>query len=296
MSQEHKKLERLLLFSEVAQLLSFTAAADKLAISRGHLSAQIRRLEKEMGMPLLVRSTRSVKLTAEGARVLAGMSKIRNTLLEIDRDVAHEGNAIAGMLKITAPLQFTERYLFDIINRFKQHYPQIEFMVDCSYVRHDLLQSDFDLAFRATNEPPQNMVARALLSYKQMCCASPAYLAKHGTPATPADLIHHQCLRNKDQPSWQFKHETVSIDGWLKINDNTLLKRQALLGGGIIQLPEYMVEQDIKAGRLVPFLQDYIIHSRCIYMMHPQMIQQSKKLAAFSRYTRDYFTALDKSP
>ena len=121
MMKEHKKLERLMLFSEVAEHLSVTAAAEKLNISRGHLSTQIRRLEQDMEMVLLIRSTRSVRLTPEGERVLTGMNKIRHDLLELERSAEHEGNIVAGRIKITAPAGFTERFLFDIFSKFKQN-------------------------------------------------------------------------------------------------------------------------------------------------------------------------------
>ena len=119
MVKEHKKLERLMLFSEVAEHLSFTLAAEILNISRGHLSVQIRRLEQDMEMKLLIRSTRSVRLTPEGERVLIGMNKIRHDLLALERSAENEGKKIAGRIKITAPALFAERFLFDIFSKFK---------------------------------------------------------------------------------------------------------------------------------------------------------------------------------
>ncbi|MEH6548800.1 MAG: LysR family transcriptional regulator [Pseudomonadales bacterium] len=289
MIKEHKKLERLMLFSEVAQHLSFTHAAESLDISRGHLSAQIRRLEKDMGMPLLIRSTRSVRLTAEGERVMAGMNKIRLDLLELERSAEHEGRAIEGLIKITAPGLFTERFLLDIFSKFRVLHPGIEFSIDCSYVSYDLNRSDFDLAFRATNEPPQNMVAKRLLSYQHCCCASPEYFKKYGLPETPHDLSEHQCLRGKDQPTWSFLSTTVPSDGWLEVNDNHMMKGLALNGDGIIRVPEYMVDKELEAGQLVGIFADDMPPGTDIFIVHPQLIHQSKRLTAFIEYCRMYF-------
>ena len=289
MIKEHKKLERLMLFSEVAEHLSFTVASEKLNISRGHLSAQIRRLEQDMGMVLLIRSTRSVRLTPEGARVLTGMNKIRLDLLELERNAEHEGSKIEGKIKITAPGLFSDRYLFDIFSQFKQQHPAIEFSIDCSYTRFDLNRSDFDLAFRATNEPPQNMVAKHLMSYQHCCCASPAYFAEKSLPKIPTDLIAHECLKGQDQPTWHFKDQSVATRGWLEINDNHILKRLALDGKGIIRVPKYLVDKELAAGKLVAIFEDKMPSGSMIYMIHPQLIHQSKRLSAFIDFTRQYF-------
>lgn len=289
--KEHKKLERLMLFSEVAQHLSFTLAANALGISRGHLSAQIKQLEKELGTPLLIRSTRSVRLSAEGQRVLESMEQIRRSLLELERNVEHQGQAIEGVLKITSPAQFTERYLLDICDQFKQLHPNISFSIDCSYTSYDLNRSDFDMAFRATNEPPQNMVAKPLFSYRHTCVASPEYLAEKGEPNHPSELTKHQCLSGQDFQVWPFEGIDVPLSGWMQLNDNHMLKKLALQGQGIIRVPDYLVKEEIQAGLLQPVLTSFMPTGRTIYIIHPQLIHQSRKLNAFIEFTRNYFDA-----
>jgi DNA-binding transcriptional LysR family regulator len=289
MLKEHKKLERLMLFSEVAQSLSFTVAANVLGISRGHLSTQIKQLEKDMGLPLLIRSTRSVRLTAEGKRVLAGMEKIRLSLLELERNAEHEGHAIEGLLNITAPIQFTERFLLDICAEFKQLYPKIKFLIDTSYTRYDLNRSNYDLAFRSTENPPENMIAKPLLTYKHCCVAAPNYLTRFGTPLVPEDIQNHQCLHAQDQPNWHFDKQEVNVEGWLQINDNNLLKRQALVGLGLIRVPDYLVDKEVAEGKLISVLEQYMLEGRKIYMIHPQLIHQSKRLNTFIQFTKSKF-------
>lgn len=287
--KEHKKLERLMLFSEVAEHLSFTVAAEKLNISRGHLSSQVRRLEKEMEMVLLIRSTRSVRLTPEGERVLTGMNKIRHDLLELERNAEHEVNKIEGRIKVTAPAGFAERYLFDIFSKFKRLHPAIEFSINCSYTRFDLNRSDFDLAFRATNEPPQNMVAKHLISYQHCCCASPEYFSTNGTPNTPNELINHECLKGDEQKAWAFKQGDIPTHGWLEVNDNNMLKGLALASKGIIRLPKYLVDKEINSGKLQVIFEEDMPEGSMIYMIHPQLIHQSKRLSTFLEFTRQYF-------
>ena len=287
--KEHKKLERLMLFSEVAEHLSFTVAAEKLNISRGHLSSQVRRLEKEMEMVLLIRSTRSVRLTPEGERVLTGMNKIRHDLLELERNAEHEVNKIEGRIKVTAPAGFAERYLFVVFSKFKRLHPAIEFSINCSYTRFDLNRSDFDLAFRATNEPPQNMVAKHLISYQHCCCASPEYFSTNGTPNTPNELINHECLKGGEQKAWAFKQGDIPTHGWLEVNDNNMLKGLALASKGIIRLPKYLVDKEINSGKLQVIFEEDMPEGSMIYMIHPQLIHQSKRLSTFLEFTRQYF-------
>lgn len=286
MLKEHKKLERLMLFSEVAQALSFTVAAKVLGISRGYLSTQIKQLEKDMGLALFIRSTRSVRLTAEGIRVLTGMEKIRLSLLELERNAGHEGHAIEGLLNITAPIQFTERYLLDICSEFKQHYPGIKFSINTSYTQYDLNRSNYDLAFRATDTPPENMIAKPLLTYKHCCVAAPSYLTRFGIPVEPVDIQHHQCLSSQEQSTWTFDEKEVNIEGWLKINDNNMLKKQALAGLGLIMVPDYLVDKEVSEGKLIKILEPYISSERKIYIIHPQLIHQSKRLTAFIQFTK----------
>lgn len=292
MLKEHKKLERLMLFSEVAEHLSFTVAAERLGISRGHLSAQIRRLEKDMGMVLLIRSTRSVKLTAEGKKVLSGMNRIRHDLLALERSAESQAKDIEGQIKITAPAVFSQRFLFEIFDLFKLQHPKIQFSLDCSYTRFDLNKSNFDLAFRSTHQPPQNMVAKHILSYQLCCCASPEYIAKNGQPQSPKALETHQCLRGNDQPTWEFNSSTVNVSGWLEVNDNQMLKSLALQGKGIIRVPSYLVDNELSKGKLIQVLHKEMPKESQIYMINPLLIHQPKRLSTFIEFTRKHFTQL----
>jgi DNA-binding transcriptional LysR family regulator len=287
--REHKKLERLMLFSEVARCLSFTKAAETLGISRGHLSSQIRQLEKDMGYSLLIRSTRSVRLSAEGARVVAGMDKIRQSLIELERSAESEGTSIEGLIKITAPSLFSGRFLLDMCSQFTVLNPGVEFSIDSSYINHDLNSSDFDLAIRATNQPPLNMVAKRLMSYQHCCCASPKYFAEYGRPSSPVQLQDHRCISAYGQDQWLFDDQSVDIHPWLRINDNHLFKNLALAGHGIVRVPEYLVDDRISSGELEQVFAERMPEATNIYLIHPQLMHQTNRVSAFMQFARDYF-------
>ncbi|GGP54027.1 LysR family transcriptional regulator [Shewanella saliphila] len=289
MSREHKKFERLFLFSEVAKQLSFTAAAAELGISRGYLSEQIRQLETELGRPLLIRTTRSVKLTIQGEMILASMGQVKADLLDLDRQIRHDNDDIAGRIRITAPSQFTQRYLLDICHEFSVLHPQVNFSVDCSYTLFDLAKNDFDLAIRATQNPPQNMVAKKLFNYQQVCCAAPEYLNKAGIPKSIDDLHQHRCLTSAEQSDWSFGNKTIAVNSFMSINDNHMLKTQALLARGIILGPQYLVDRELQQGQLQAILTDETMSQSATYIVHPQMINQSARLSSFIQFTLEWF-------
>jgi DNA-binding transcriptional LysR family regulator len=293
MSREHKKFERLFLFSEVAKQLSFTEAAASLGISRGYLSEQIRQLEKEVGRPLLIRTTRSVRLTPQGEMILSSMGQVKADLLMLDKRIRHDNDDISGRIRITAPSQLTQRHLLNICHEFTQLHPQVHFSIDCSYTLHDLTRNDFDLAFRATATPPQNMVAKKLFDYQQICCAAPAYLQQHGTPNSIEDLHHHQCLTATEQTHWTFNAQSILINSCLSVNDNHMLKQLALLGRGIIVGPEYLVDKEIQAGTLQAILTTETMNASTTYLIHPQLVQQSARLSSFIQFTLNWFQQLN---
>jgi DNA-binding transcriptional LysR family regulator len=289
MPRQHKKFERLILFSEVATHLSFTAAAEQLGISRGYLSEQIRTLENDLDRLLLIRTTRNVKLTDLGIQVLKGMGQIKSSLLELEREISHDSSIIAGRIKITAPSQFTQCFLLDLCADFQRLHPAVQISIDCSYTTYDLTQKDFDIAFRATLNPPQNMIAKPLFTYRHNCCAAPEYLSRHGYPTSIEQLVEHQCLTATEQSLWSFVRKNITVGGDISINDNQMLKQQALLGRGIILVPEYLVKGELASGQLQVVLPEESLPALSIYLVHPQQINQSARLNTFIQFTLDRF-------
>ncbi|MEH6454572.1 MAG: LysR family transcriptional regulator, partial [Psychromonas sp.] len=265
--QQHKKIECLMLFVEIAQQLSFTKAAENLAISNGYLSDQIKKLEKEFKCPLLVRTTRSVRLTPQGEKVLAQGKEIKMAMLNLERNISHQHKALEGVIKITAPKMFTECLLLSICHDFQQLHPDVSFEINSSYINYDLNQDDFDLAFRATVKPPQNMIAKQLFSYQHCLCASTEYLTEHGIPQTVNDLEMHQCLTSLEQPFWPLKSGDIVATGWLSINENNLLKQMAVQGKGIIRIADYYVNKELQQGKLQRVLIDQYIDGQSIYIL-----------------------------
>jgi len=277
-----------MLFSHVAKALNFSRAAEHLGISRGHLSEQIKYLERELGTSLLNRSTRQVSLTKAGNQVLSSMDTINTTLTAMERDIHHEKNELAGELKITAPLLFAHRYLNDICDDFHKMHPEVTFILNTSYQSHDLNKQDFDVAFRATNNPPLDMVARSLLNYRHVIVASPEYVTNNGEPQSMAALAQHQCLAGEGQSKWLFKHGQVDVTGWIALNDNFSIMQQVLRGRGVARLPDYFVEQSLQEKRLTALLSDEECNRHQIFVIHPPKIQQSARLKTFLNHVNNW--------
>ncbi|MCG6201468.1 LysR family transcriptional regulator [Psychromonas antarctica] len=292
--QQHKKIECLMLFVEIAQQLSFSKAAENLSISNGYLSDQIKKLEKEFKCPLLVRTTRSVRLTPQGKKVLAQGQEIKAAMLNLERNIYDEHSALQGVIKITAPKMFTECILLNICYEFQQTHPAITFEIDSSYTNHDLIKDDFDLAFRATLHPPENMVAKELFSYQHCLCAAPEYFTEHGKPETVMELADHQCLSALEQPFWPLKSGDIAIAGWLSINENHLLKQMAVAGKGIIRIADYYVMKELQQGKLTRVLTDQYIQGQSIYILYPQLIYPSAKISAFTAFVQDKINRFKK--
>ncbi|MGF1701483.1 LysR family transcriptional regulator [Photobacterium makurazakiensis] len=289
----HKRVERYVLFSEVARLLSFSKAAESLNISRSYLSGQITRLEKELGLDLLIRSTRSVRLTPDGMKVLSEVQNINGSIINLERELTHKKSAVSGLLTITAPEVFSQSFLAEICKQFQEQHTSIRFTVDVGFSQRDLTQSHYDLAIRSTNNPPENMIAKKLLSYQHICCASPEYLAIHGTPRHPIDLHKHQCLSDPMSTKWPFfdgeKKLSIETQGAFLANNHFLMLSAALNGQGIIKAPDYLLKPKISSGELLPVLDNYFISKNDIYLIYPQLLQRSAALSAFIDYLMHYF-------
>ncbi|MDN3680996.1 LysR family transcriptional regulator [Vibrio tapetis subsp. quintayensis] len=284
-----KRVEQLMLFLEVAQQLSFSKAASELGISRSHLSEQIKRLENDLRTPLLIRTTRSVRLTTEGENVRQQALEIRNQVHHLERNLHSQNTIVSGVLKLTAPKMFAETVLLDMCKQFRCLHPEISFEINSSYQAFNLAESDIDVAFRASRNPPQNMVAIHLADYQHCLVAAPNYLEAKGTPTSIDELIHHECLTTLHQRLWELRSGERYVEGWLTTNDNRALRQLALTGEGIIRIARYYVESDIQAGALHPILPNETSNSfNSLYMVYPQRVYPSAKLKAFIEFAKQY--------
>jgi DNA-binding transcriptional LysR family regulator len=244
---------------------SFTAAAQRLAISKAAMSQRVADLERVAGVPLVLRSTRSVQLTDAG-RQLADAS--RGAFATIGAAVVGVQDLAAeptGLLRVTAPVALARQQLLPVLPGFLLAYPKVRLELDLSDRLRALAPEGFDLAIRHTSSPPDTHVAWRLRDSRSVLAASPAYLAQRGAPDTPQDLSHHACLhypRLGDTAAWSFEARadpaptrvSVPVSGPLAANNSEALREAALAHLGIALLPDFSAAPALAEGRLIEVL------------------------------------------
>jgi DNA-binding transcriptional LysR family regulator len=251
-------LDAIRTFIEVATERSFTTVAKRRDVAVSSVARKIDALEAELGVKLLARSSRSIVLTDAGAQFLP---RARNIVSEMD-DAKH---ALAdlhadprGLLTITAPAAFGRRHVVPAIASFLQRYPLIEIDMHLSDQLVDLTTQRVDVAIRIGILPDSDLIATRLAPSRRLACASPEYVARHGRPATPEQLMNHNCLTLASAPPpwwWCFagvnRDAALPVHGTLRTDDTEALLEAAVAGIGIVHLASWLVSDLIRAGKLL---------------------------------------------
>lgn len=243
---------------ELARQGSYTGAARRLGISKAAMSQRIAELERAAGVPLVQRTTRSVRLTEAGQQLVEATreayEQIERSFASV-RDLAGEPR---GIVRITAPVALGRQQIVPRLADFLRRYPQVRVEMDLSDRLASLAQEGFDLAIRHTASPPDTHVAWALCETRSWLVASRAYLRRRGEPTHPRELEAHDCLaypRPGAVPAWSFEARdgtrvTVPVRGSFAANNSEVLREAALQGLGLAVLPDFSAQQALQAGRL----------------------------------------------
>lgn len=277
-------------FHSVAQTGSFSATAKQMGVAVSSVTRQIDQLEDELGVKLLARSTRQLSLSHAGAVYLEQTRPILDDLAQANLALKQELGEPQGRLRLTFPPAYADK-LAPVLAEFSQTYPKISLQLYASDDFIDLQSERFDLAVRIGKTEHPHLIARFLHAQKRLLCASPDYLARYGTPSTPADLAHHNCLQflyrgyAEKWHFWQGKHsQSMVITGNLMGNSIAVLMNYALTGLGIAHLPDWLVADELKTGKLVPLLTDWQITPSNnqgqdgIFLVYPQSSRQMVKI------------------
>lgn len=242
---------------------SFTAAAQRLGCSKAAMSQRVAELERAAGVPLVQRTTRSVRLTEAGQQLA---DRARPAFGQIDQALAGVrdlASAPRGLLRVTAPVALARQQLLPHLAGFLQRYPQLRLELELSDRISSLAREGFDLAIRHTSHPPDTHVGWVLCDTHACVVASPAYLQRHAPPQQPQDLSQHDCLfypRPGEQAVWSFEpvgggaRVSVPVRGPFAANNSEALREVALAGLGLALLPDFSVQQALAEGHLVPVL------------------------------------------
>ena len=265
----------------VVETESFTAAAKRLEVSVAHISRQVNQLEDRLGAKLLYRTTRKLRLTEVGEVYYQHARKILDDMQAAERAVMEMEGKPTGKLRITAPVYYGEYFLAPLVNDFLLQYPQLDLELKLTNETVDLVKEGYDLAIRLGTLDSSSLMCRKLARRTQYLCASPAYLATHGTPQTLADLANHRCLGGS-LDHWRFL-ENGKLRNWRvgsawSCNSGLALKDAALKGLGIVQLPDYYVQEALAQGSLVSLLESHRLPDDGVWVVYPQNRHLSPKV------------------
>ena len=274
---------------------SLSAAAAACELSATMAGNHLRTLEQRLGMRLLNRTTRRQNLTAFGEDYYQRCKEILRLVAETDAQAQQMQLAPAGKLRITAPVTFGTEALMPALPDYLGRYPQVSIDVVLSDRVADLAEDGFEAAIRVGERPDAALVARPLMPYRLMICASPAYLARRGTPASPEQLSEHECLSfsPSSMSHWRLSGAEgvcrVPVSGRLQVNHGQALRVAALNGMGIVLQPAILLEDDVREGRLVRLLPAHELPSRPMHVVYLQDRYRSPKLRSFVDFVAERF-------
>jgi DNA-binding transcriptional LysR family regulator len=287
-------IEELRTFVEVADAGGVSPAARRLAVPKSMVSRRLGRLEAELGVQLLARTTRGAALTEAGtafrdyaARVCAEIDNAKEMILP--------AGELRGRLRIAAPLTFGPTHLAPVIAHMAQRHPQLEIFTCYSDRFVDLVSEGYDCAIRVGYLPDSSLIARRVGPIYARAVASPSYISAHGVPETPQDLLEHEAVTQMNE-SWHFldgdKKITIRPQGRFKADNGTALVSAAVAGLGIACLPNAVTDLHVKAGELVPILTRYPLPEAGIYVVRPPGQHATRKIRVLTEMLIECFGAL----
>ncbi|EFO33060.1 LysR family transcriptional regulator [Roseibium sp. TrichSKD4] len=282
--------EAIRLFVLAAEKLNISAAGKKLDMAPAVASSKLAKLEKQLGVELLHRSTRKVSLSLEGAEFLFYAKEMLAQEAEALAALGKGKSEVSGTLRFTAPSTFAQLYIAPILPDFLDQNPNIDLDLRLSDARFDLIEGSFDLALRNARLEDTSLKGRKLADDVRLLCASPNYLETHGVPRTPDDLSEHQLMLFQGQPS--LKLITKEGEGCdvapilskyrVSVDDGLSQKLLTMSGAGISINSLWSVHKELKEGTLVRVLPDYVAnHNSVLWLVYPKSNVLTPKVRVF---------------
>ncbi len=290
------KLTSIKAFTKVVQHGGFAAAARELRLSRSAVSKYVIDLERELGVQLLVRTTRSASPTENGQAYYERCAAIMAELEEADLAVTRLQAEPRGILRVNAPMSFGTLHLGRAVADFMEKYPDLRVQLILSDQQIDPVQEGFDVTLRIADLPSSSLIARKISPASRAVCAAPSYLARRGTPQHPSELRDHDCLAYGHLATGnQWKLTGPDGDHWIPIpwtlctNNAEVLRDAAVKGRGIALLPTFIAGADLQQGSLRSILSDYKAPEIAIYALYPQTRHLSVKVRVFIDFLVERF-------
>ena len=290
-------LTRMQAYIDVVEQQGFSAAARKIGRSKALMSKYVRELEDELGILLLNRTTRQFSLTEAGKVYYRSAVEILNSINDLQDQVREAGAGNRGRLRISAPRSLTDLEIGLPIVEFAAAYPEITLDIDLDDAMVDMVEEGFDVAIRVSRLTDSSLIAKKLADFRLVVCAAPEFLADNAHPQTPHDLGELACIVDtnmKRRANWTFIDEnaeefSVPVRGVIEVNSPEVSRRAAVAGLGIAVAPEFAVEKELRSGKLVSLLDNWIPSGGGIYAVYPHRRHVPGKVRVFVDFLAKWF-------
>jgi DNA-binding transcriptional LysR family regulator len=286
-------------FARVVELRSFTAAAALLGVSKSVVSGRVARLEDRLGLRLLHRTTRKLSLTPDGLAFYERCAPVLAAADDAAAAASGAGGEPRGLLRVNAPVMLAQLHLAEPIAAYLDRYPEVRVDLVMEDRLVDLVGEGIDVALRVSaGLSPSSLLARKLADDRVVVTASPEYLARRGVPQSPADLVHHDCLRYsllRAGDEWRFRDPggkrsySVPVEARFSAASGAVLRAAALGGMGLAVTPSFMVAADLHAGRLVSVLERFVFAHLGVHALHPPARPVPSKTRTFVDHLAAHF-------
>jgi len=288
-------------FVAVAHRGSLSAAAAHEGVAPAIIGRRLDALEARLGVKLLVRTTRRVSLTFEGSAFLEDCQRILDDFHNAETSVSLGGVRASGHVRLTAPAGFGRRHVAPLVAAFQAAHPEISISLELSDRLADIVNEDIDVAIRIGHLEDSSLVGVKLADNRRVVVASPAYLARHGSPRTPAELESHQCLAfgryGNQARGWLFaidgRIEAVRVAGAMECNDGAVLHDWALAGHGLAWRSMWEVADDLRTGRLVSVLDEWCAPDNAIYAVFAQRRHLALRVRLFIEFLKERYGSVE---
>ncbi|MEH6566315.1 MAG: LysR substrate-binding domain-containing protein [Halopseudomonas sp.] len=278
-------LDDALIFTRVVECHSFTSAAATLSMQKSTVSRRIAQLEERLGVRLLNRTTRKLRLTEVGQAYYERCRQIMQEFAEAEQAIMQLQREPTGLLRVSSPIEFGQLFLGGVVGEFMRRYPAIQVEVELTTRTVDPVEEGVDIVVHLGRPQDSSLVARPLMSSPRQLYASPEYVAKYGMPKLAEELSQHRCIHALVDGSrkWHFvqPHLSVPINPVLVVNNITFAREAALASAGIINVPAFIAEPYVADGTLVRVLEGVTLPSSELYALYPSRRFQAMKVKAF---------------
>lgn len=287
------RLTGMQVFALVVETGSFSAASERLGISRAAASKYVSQLEAHLGGRLLHRTTRRVNPTEPGRAYFERCKEILQNLEEAEGMVSGLSQQPRGLLRMSAPSNLASRHIMPMVSEFMQTYPEITVELMCSERAVDLVDEGYDLALRISAMPDPELIARRLAPIRHVLVASPGYLAQHPLPTRPQDLEQHACVLYSHTPNatWHFTKDgtrtSVKVSGSMITDNPDVILESAITGLGITYLPSFLISDPIRSGELRLVLEDYKATEMSLYAVYASRKYLPAKTRVFIDFIKE---------